>query len=88
MAQITAETKFPRNWTDTEINVSITIQPYAVGLYMAGTKGKETVFQSGLPYKNLSSFLKKLQKNTAIKDLVIHRLGDYLKPNDFRIINL
>lgn len=88
MAQITPETEFPRSWTDTDINVSLVIQPYAVGLYMAGTKGKETVFQSGLPYEKLSSFLKKLQKNTAIKDLVIHQLGDYLKPNDFRIINL
>lgn len=88
MTQITPETEFPRSWTDKELDLSITIQPYAVGLYMATTKGKETVSQSGLVYKKLSTFLKKLQKNTAIKDLVIHPLGDYLKPDDFKIINL
>lgn len=88
--KLTKETEFPRAWEDVETGIAFVTQPYISGCYMAGTKGKQNVYQGGFPYSKISTFLKELRKletESKIKNLKVNQLGSFLSESDFEILN-
>jgi hypothetical protein len=88
-AKVLPSTQFPRHWVDKEVGVKFTVQPYVVGLYIAATKinTNSTPMQGTIDYSDLRKFIKKLQKDEKVTDLVLSDLGDYLSTSDLELIN-
>ena len=86
MTKITDKSLFPRSWKDNNLEADFITQPYISGLYVAATKNGRNILQVGLDYKNLNSFVKKLQKNKEITDLNLQPLGAYLNETQLSYI--
>lgn len=84
MKKLTAETEFPRQWTEKEHGVDIITQPYITGLYMAGNKAGRNVFQTTILWSNLPKLMKKVKN---IEGITISKIGDFLKESELELLN-
>ena len=80
--------QFPRHWTHNYEDkvVKFTTQPYITSLYVAGSfESCRNLLQSVIDYKNLKKFIKSLEKNKDITNIVYQDLTDYLSPEDLKL---
>lgn len=82
--KIKHDTEFPRSWKYSDI--SFITQPYIIGIYVAGTKNKQNVFQGSISYNKLNAFIKQLKKDPETKDLYIAKIGSHMDESSLKIL--